>query len=129
VSVPATPAPVEAPAAAPAAVLPEPFPSTPAKDGKGKGKGKKNRGTTVDPSELQWLFKGIWKRHATLEKLSATLKQSTADQQEALALAYSLVGGTVLQAEDGRTFRIRPIGPTRMYVFIWEPRPTNVIKI
>ena len=34
-----------------------------------------------------------------------------------------------MQAADGRTFRIRPVGPDRVFVFIWEMNPQKVIKV
>ena len=92
-------------------------------------KGRKKAVETIDPAELRDLFQRIWKLHSKVETLSADLKSSSAELQWYLKRAYSLVGGTVMQAEDGRTFRLRPVGTERTFVFIWENAPQRIVKV
>ena len=95
----------------------------------GNGKRSKKQRPTVDPVELKQLFKKIWQQHDRVDQLAKDSKAAVVEQQRLLSQAYALVGGTVMQTDDGRTFRIRPVGPERVFVFIWESNPANVIRV
>jgi hypothetical protein len=108
VPTPSTPAPAEPPPGVPAPSTPEP-------------------GAPDD--DLKALFRTIWDLTSDIATLETRLSVANRKQQELLSKAYDMVGGALMQTEEGKTFRLRPVGGNRTFVFIWEHTPAKIIKV